>query len=170
MSWWPPHAAATPDEVAVVCGDGQLTYRELDARADALARRLRGFGVGPQSRVGVLLEPSLETVIASLAVLKAGGAYVPLDVAFPAERIEFMLTDAGASLVLAHPATAGSVPAGPWTVLDLDADLEAGRGRVRATFHLPSPVIRAMPATSSSPQAPPAGPRARWSRTPTSPG
>ncbi len=119
-------AATAPDEVAVVCGDGQLTYRELDNRAGALARRLRGSGIGPQSRVGVLLEPSLETVIASLAVLKAGGAYVPLDVAFPAERIEFMLADAGVSLVLAHSATAGSVPAGPWRVLDLDAGLEAG--------------------------------------------
>ncbi|HET9895692.1 MAG TPA: amino acid adenylation domain-containing protein [Streptosporangiaceae bacterium] len=127
-------AAAAPDEVAVICDGGELTYRELDARASALARRLRDSGAGPQARVGVLLEPSLETVVASLAVLKAGGAYLPLDSAFPAERIEFMLTDAGASLVLAHSATAGSVPAGHWRVLDLDAGLEAGDSGSRQPF------------------------------------
>ncbi|HET9899210.1 MAG TPA: amino acid adenylation domain-containing protein, partial [Streptosporangiaceae bacterium] len=118
-------AAAAPGDVAVACGADRLTYGELDAKASELARRLRALGAGPESRVGVLLEPSLETVVASLAVLKAGGAYVPLDTAFPAERIEFMLTDAGTDLVLAHSATAGSVPAGPWRVLDLDAGQDA---------------------------------------------
>jgi amino acid adenylation domain-containing protein len=120
-------AAANPNEVAVVSGADRLTYRELDARADALAGRLRALGVGPESCVGVLLEPSLETIIATLAVMKAGGAYVPIDVAFPAERMKLMLTETGAELVLAHAATVGSVPAGPWTVLDLAAspgDLE----------------------------------------------
>jgi amino acid adenylation domain-containing protein len=117
-------AAATPDEVAVACGNDTLTYRELDERSTALARRLRALGVGPERFVGVLVEPSLETVVASLAVLKAGGAYVPLDAAFPAERIELMLADAGTELVLAHCATAASVPAGPWRVLELDASQE----------------------------------------------
>jgi amino acid adenylation domain-containing protein len=114
-------AAANPDEVAVVSGADCLTYRELDARAGALADRLRALGVGPESCVGVLLEPSPETIIATLAVMKAGGAYVPLDAAFPAERMELMLTEVGAGLVLAHAATAYSVPAGHWRVLDLDA-------------------------------------------------
>jgi amino acid adenylation domain-containing protein len=114
-------AAAHPNEVAVVSGADRLTYLELNARADALAGRLRALGVGPESCVGVLLEPSLETVIATLAVMKAGGVYVPLDAAFPAERMDLMLTEAGAGLVLAHAATAGIVPAGHWTVLDLDA-------------------------------------------------
>ena len=112
-------AAANPNEVAVVSGADRLTYRELDARADTLADRLRALGVGPESCVGVLLEPSLETIVATLAVMKAGGAYVPMDVAFPTERMELMLTETGAELVLAHAATADSVPAGHWTVLDL---------------------------------------------------
>ena len=119
-------AAAHPGEIAVASGSDRLTYRELDARADALAGRLRALGVGPESCVGVLLEPSLETIIATLAVMKAGGVYVPLDAAFPTERMELMLSEVGAELVLAHSATAGSVPAGSWRVLDLDADLEAG--------------------------------------------
>jgi amino acid adenylation domain-containing protein len=114
-------AAANPNDVAVVSGADRLTYRELDARADTLADRLRALGVGPESCVGVLLEPSLETIIATLAVMKAGGAYVPMDVAFPTERMRLMLTETGAELVLAHAATADSVPAGHWTVLDLDA-------------------------------------------------
>jgi amino acid adenylation domain-containing protein len=114
-------AAANPNEVAVVSGADRLTYREMDARADALAGRLRALGVGPECCVGVLLEPSLETIIATLAVMKAGGVYVPLDAAFPTERMKLMLTEAGAELVLAHAPTADSVPAGHWTVLDLDA-------------------------------------------------
>ncbi len=127
-------AEAHPDEVAVSCGRARLTYRELDARSGALARHLRGLGIGPESRVAVLLEPSLETIVACLAVLRAGGAYVPLDPAFPADRIEFMLADAGTGLVLAHSATAGTVPPGPWTVLDLDAGLADGELAGRALF------------------------------------
>ncbi|MCA1615210.1 MAG: AMP-binding protein, partial [Acidobacteria bacterium] len=91
-----------------------LTYAELDARADALARYLRRSGVGVESRVGVLLERSTELVVALLGVLKAGGAYVPLDPEYPEERLRFMAEDAGLSLVLTQERLAGL--AGGWGV------------------------------------------------------
>ncbi|MFC0430431.1 non-ribosomal peptide synthase/polyketide synthase [Kutzneria buriramensis] len=79
-------AARTPDAPAVTCGDVTLTYAEVDGRANHLAHRLVAMGVRPEDRVALLLEPSIEHVIAELAVLKAGGAYVPLDVRAPEER------------------------------------------------------------------------------------
>jgi non-ribosomal peptide synthetase component F len=84
-------AARTPGAVAVRFEEESLTYRELNERANRLAHHLRGLGVGPEVRVGVLMERSLEMVVALLAVLKAGGAYVPLDPAYPADRLAFML-------------------------------------------------------------------------------
>jgi amino acid adenylation domain-containing protein len=93
-------AARTPDAAAVVCGDDVLSYRALDGRANALAHHLVRLGVGPDVRVGVCLERGVEMVVAVLAVLKAGGAYVPLDPAYPAERIAYVLDDAGAAVVL----------------------------------------------------------------------
>jgi len=96
----------TPHAVALVFEDQSLTYAELDAGATQLAHRLRGLGVGPESRVGILLDRSLELVVALLGVLKAGAAYVPLDAEYPAERLAFMAQDAGLSLVLTSEARA----------------------------------------------------------------
>ncbi len=93
-------AAATPDSVAVVCEDERLTYAELNARADALAQHLRSLGVGPESRVGVLLERSAAMVVALLGALKAGGAYVPLEPSYPRERLAFMAEDARVKVLL----------------------------------------------------------------------
>ncbi|HSG41035.1 MAG TPA: amino acid adenylation domain-containing protein, partial [Thermoanaerobaculia bacterium] len=93
-------AVRTPEAVAVTFGEASLTYRDLDRRANALAHRLRAQGVGPETRVGIALERSLEMVIGVLAVLKAGGAYVPLDPSYPAERLAFMREDSGLALVL----------------------------------------------------------------------
>jgi len=84
----------TPSAPAVTCGDVTLTYAELDGRANHLARRLVAMGAGPERRVALLLEPSVEHVIAELAVLKAGAAYVPLDVRAPAERRKAIAGDA----------------------------------------------------------------------------
>jgi len=112
-------SAARPDAVALTCDGVSLTYRELADRADLLAHRLRRLGVGPEVCVGVFLERSWETVVACLAVLRAGGVYVPLDTAFPADRLEFMLRDVGAPLVVVHAATAATVPSGPWELVDL---------------------------------------------------
>ncbi|MGB8343744.1 MAG: condensation domain-containing protein, partial [Ktedonobacteraceae bacterium] len=88
--------ARTPDASAVACEGRQLTYRELDTRADQLARYLRKLGVGPDVLVGVCVERSLDMVVALLGILKSGAAYVPLDPAYPAERITYMLNNSQA--------------------------------------------------------------------------
>ncbi|WP_053735801.1 non-ribosomal peptide synthetase [Nocardia sp. NRRL S-836] len=90
----------TPAAVAVVADDGELTYAELDARSDRLARRLLRLGVRPERPVGVLLERSADLVAGLLAVLKAGGAYVPLDARAPEQRMAAMLADAGVPVLL----------------------------------------------------------------------
>jgi len=98
-------AAAHGDATAVVSNGGRVTYAELDARANRLARRLRELGVGVESRVGVSMERSPELVVVLLGILKAGGAYVPLDPVYPAARRARMARDAGVSLVLTATAS-----------------------------------------------------------------
>jgi amino acid adenylation domain-containing protein/non-ribosomal peptide synthase protein (TIGR01720 family) len=93
-------AERAPTTVALVCGEERLTYAELNARANRLAHYLRKQGVGPESRVGILMERSIWMVTALLGVLKAGGAYLPLDPAYPKERLSFMLEDAGVRVLL----------------------------------------------------------------------
>jgi amino acid adenylation domain-containing protein len=116
-------AERTPEAVAVRLEDASLTYAELNARANQLAHHLRGHGVGPEVRVGVLMERSLEMVVSLLAVLKAGGAYVPLDPALPAERLAYMLDDSAVPLVLVQDTLRGAVPAREGVaVLAVDAE------------------------------------------------
>ncbi|MEV0932503.1 amino acid adenylation domain-containing protein [Streptomyces phaeochromogenes] len=93
-------AARTPDATALVFEDVELSYTELNARANRLARLLIDRGVGPESLVAVMLARSVDLVVASLAVTKAGGAYLPIDPDYPADRITYMLTDAEPLLVL----------------------------------------------------------------------
>jgi len=90
------------DAVALSFGDAQLTYGELDERSNRLARYLLGLGVGPETRVGLLLERSLEMVIGLFGVLKAGAAYVPLDPSYPQQRIDYVLRDAGITVLLTY--------------------------------------------------------------------
>src|SRR5690606_7112314 len=104
--------AAHPDAVAVVDAERELTYAELAERVARLAAGLRARGVGRGDRVGVCLERGAELVVALLAVMRAGGAYLPLDPAYPGDRLEFMVADAGARLVVADARTAGRVPGG----------------------------------------------------------
>ncbi|HZH16513.1 MAG TPA: condensation domain-containing protein, partial [Archangium sp.] len=92
-------AARTPQAAAVVYEDGQLTFSELDRRANQLAHALRSRGVGPEVRVALCMERSLDMVVGVLGILKAGGAYVPMDPAYPAQRLAFMLQDSRARLV-----------------------------------------------------------------------
>lgn len=92
--------ARTPEAVALICGGEHLTYAELNARANQLAHHLRACGVGTESRVGILLDRSIEMAVALLAILKAGGGYVAFDPAYPAERLRYMLEDSGVTLLL----------------------------------------------------------------------
>ncbi|HEV8169206.1 MAG TPA: non-ribosomal peptide synthetase, partial [Pyrinomonadaceae bacterium] len=89
-----------PNAVAVVHGKEQITYRELNERANQLAHYLRQHGVGLDTRVGILLERSVNFVVAVLGIIKAGGTYVPLDGTYPKQRLQFMLEDAGVRLLL----------------------------------------------------------------------
>ncbi|WP_374090326.1 non-ribosomal peptide synthase/polyketide synthase [Methylomicrobium lacus] len=111
----------TPEATAVVSEDRRSTYAELNARANRLARHLRGLGVGPETRVAICLERSVEWVVGLLAVLKAGGAYVPLDPIYPKERLDFMLTDSGAAVLLTQGALVDALPHHPVTFC-LDRD------------------------------------------------
>jgi amino acid adenylation domain-containing protein len=104
-------AAKTPDAPAVRFGDAALTYRELDERANRLARHLAGRGVGPEVRVGICLERGLEAMVAMLGVMKAGGAYVPLDPGFPVERAAYMLDDSRVAVLLTQERLRGRLPA-----------------------------------------------------------
>ncbi len=101
----------SPEATALVCEAQQLTYRELNARANRLAHHLRTLGVGPEVLVGVCLERSLELVVGLLAILKAGGAYVPLDPSYPAERLAFMLQDTQAPVLLTQQRLLARLPA-----------------------------------------------------------
>lgn len=111
-----------PDAVAVSFGEEELTYRELNRRADALAGYLRSLGIGPESRVALYLERTPLMVVALLGVLKAGGAYVPIDLAYPQERASFMLEDAQAPVLLTQGSLATKLPAGEARIISLDSD------------------------------------------------
>ncbi|MGK5629468.1 amino acid adenylation domain-containing protein [Streptomyces sp. URMC 123] len=115
-------AALTPDAEAVIRGRERLGYRELDEAAEELAGHLRRLGAAPETLVGICLGRSPWMVVAMLAVLKAGAAYVPLDPAFPAERMEFMLRDSGAALIVTEEAWRGKFEHGSARVVSLDRD------------------------------------------------
>jgi amino acid adenylation domain-containing protein len=112
-------ARRAPSAEAVAFGGEGLAYAELDRRANRLARHLRRLGVGPEARVGLLLERSLDMPAALLAVLKAGGAYVPLEPGHPPDRLAFLAEDSGMRVLLTQESLAGRAPAAP-IVLSLD--------------------------------------------------
>ncbi|WP_165226315.1 non-ribosomal peptide synthetase [Aquisphaera insulae] len=103
-------ARRTPDNPAVICGDRELTYAELNERADRLATLLRGDGVGPESLVGLLATRSVDMVVGLLGILKAGGAYVPLDPDFPADRLAHMVRDSAMRTVVTEQPLRDLVP------------------------------------------------------------
>lgn len=113
-------ARRTPEAIALVHREQALTYRELNQRANHLARHLQSLGLGPETSAGIYLPRSLDLVIALLGVLKAGAAYVPLDPSYPRERLGWMLEDAQAAVVLTHQALRASLPSHAAQVVCLD--------------------------------------------------
>jgi amino acid adenylation domain-containing protein len=114
------HASANPKALAIAHGSAKLTYGELDARANLLARHLMCFSLGREAVVGLCLDHSLDFVVAALAILKAGGAYLPLDSTHPAERLGAMLKDAGARILITDSRHCLDLADGPWSTLNLD--------------------------------------------------
>ena len=112
----------TPDATAVVFEDQQLTYRELNKRANQLAHYLRKQGVGPEVLVGICIERSLEMIIGLLGILKAGAAYLPLDPSYPKERLAFMLEDSRASMLISQHRMNRQLPSGKWRTVALDEE------------------------------------------------
>ncbi|HEX2077184.1 MAG TPA: amino acid adenylation domain-containing protein, partial [Longimicrobium sp.] len=115
-------AGRTPDAVAVVYEDRELTYGELNARANRLAHHLRSLGVGPDVRVGICVEREPELVVAIFGVLKAGGAYLPLDPGYPRERLLDMVQDSAPVVMLTQEALAGRLAGLDVPLLALDED------------------------------------------------
>ncbi|MBT3388164.1 MAG: AMP-binding protein, partial [Desulfobacula sp.] len=115
-------AAKTPDAVAIVFEDKQLTYAELNEKASQLAHYLQNLGVKPETLVGICLERSLEMIIGLLGILKAGGAYVPLDPQYPKERLSFMLDDTQAPILLTQTRLKDSLPENKAKLICLDSD------------------------------------------------
>jgi len=128
-------ASKTPDAVAVVFADQQLTYRQLNQRANQLAHYLKTLGVKPEVLVGICIERSIEMVVGLLGILKAGGAYVPLDPAYPQERLAFMLADAQVSVLLTQENLIATLPNHQASVVCLDADWEG----ISEASHQPCP-------------------------------
>ncbi|RMQ48892.1 Pyoverdine sidechain peptide synthetase III, L-Thr-L-Ser component [Pseudomonas cichorii] len=116
---------ATPEAPALLLGSEQLSYRQLNRRANQLAHKLRELGVGPDVLVGVAVQRSLEQVVGLLAILKAGGAYVPLDPDFPQERLAYMIEDSGLQLLLTQSGLRERLPI-PAGVQSLCLDQDEG--------------------------------------------
>jgi len=118
-------ASHAPEAVAVVMGEQRITYRELNERANRLARALRAKGVRPDSLVAVCFERTIEMMVSLLAVLKAGGAYVPIDSSYPKERLAMMLEDAQAAIVLTQEQLVPTLPATSAEIICVDRDWPA---------------------------------------------
>jgi amino acid adenylation domain-containing protein len=114
--------ARTPDAVAVVQENDQLSYRQLNERANQLAHYLARQGIGPDRLVGLAMERSEEMVVGMLGIFKAGGAYVPLDPTYPSERLAFMVDDAKMPVLLTQPHLVNRIPAGQAKVVCLSSD------------------------------------------------
>lgn len=118
--WFERIARATPEAIAVSDGVETLRYGELDRRANQLARLLLARGIGVESRVGLCLERSVPLVAGILGILKAGGCYVPLDPAYPRDRLEYMVHDAGLEILLTRSELVGRLPDLPCPAICLD--------------------------------------------------
>lgn len=114
--------AATPDKVAVIDQDREITFADLNVAANKLARHLQSLGVTKESLVGISAERSVDIITSMLAIHKAGGAYVPLDPNYPADRVAYMLEDAKAPVVLTHDSIKADLPSTQAKIVSLDGD------------------------------------------------
>jgi amino acid adenylation domain-containing protein/non-ribosomal peptide synthase protein (TIGR01720 family) len=112
----------TPDAIALIFKGEQLTYRELNSKANQLANYLQTLGVKPETLVGICIEPSLEMIVGILGILKAAGAYVPIDPTYPSERIAYMLDDSQLAVLLTQEKLVTSLPQHQAQVICLDSD------------------------------------------------
>ncbi|HVI08027.1 MAG TPA: non-ribosomal peptide synthetase [Candidatus Binatia bacterium] len=127
---------ATPGAAAISSWGEVVTYGELNRRANVLARHLRSLGVGPETLVGVFMERSAASVLASLAIFKAGGAYLPLDPALPEQRLAFMLADSQVTAVVCSAGLRARLPQGPWAIVvpeELNSTEECGDARAEVS-------------------------------------
>ncbi|MFF8021565.1 amino acid adenylation domain-containing protein [Streptomyces sp. NPDC007896] len=131
--WVARRAVVSPGAVAVSCDGESLSYGELEERANRLARHLVSLGSGPGQLVALSVERGVQMVVGLLGILKSGAGYVPLDPAYPADRLAYMLTDSGATVLVTQRSTPESLPTTNMTVVDLDRD---------------RPVIEAWPSTA----------------------
>lgn len=115
-------AARSPDRVAVTSRGVSLSYADLDAQSNRLARHLSSLGIGPGALVGLHLERSVDLVVAMLGIHKAGGAYVPLDPAYPADRLGHMIADSGLATIVTQQSLVATLPPGVARIVALDAD------------------------------------------------
>lgn len=119
-------AASRKDSIAVVCGDDSITYNELNYRSNQLANHLRKRGVGRESIVGIMLDKSIEAIIAILGVTKAGGAFMPVDLSYPKERITYIFEDSQAQYMISAGTRWEDIDAHHISIHDKQLDLEAG--------------------------------------------
>lgn len=140
----------TPDATALVCGSERLSYRELDARAARLARRLHGLGVGPETLVGIFSRRTPALLAALLAVLKAGGAYVPLDPSYPRERLALLLADTKLPVLITESALTPLLPPYGGRILRLDAAEDCPQDELPAGLLDPDQIAYAIYTSGST--------------------
>ena len=122
--WFEEYVRTTPDSTAVRQGDQVLTYAQLDARANQLAHQLQEMGVGPDVMVALCIDRSLDMVVSILGILKAGGAYVPVDPTYPTDRIQFIIEDTSAPVLVTQSRLASQFSGGDAQLLCMDGDRE----------------------------------------------
>lgn len=120
--WFEVQVGKSSDDCAVICEGSQLTYGELNRRANQLARHLQDLGIGPNNLVGLMVERSIDMMVALLAVLKAGGAYVPLDPSFPPERLNYMVENSAMRVLVTHRNLDQQLSVRPSGIVRLDVD------------------------------------------------
>jgi amino acid adenylation domain-containing protein/non-ribosomal peptide synthase protein (TIGR01720 family) len=145
-------AQRSPSAIAVACENEQLTYAQLNTRANQLAHYLRSIGVGPETLVGVFIDRSVDMIVGLLGILKAGGAYLPLDPSYPPDRVAFMLSDSRASLLLTQAALRDRLETCEVPLLCLDADQEliAAQHTANPGLNVPSEALAYVIYTSGS--------------------